>query len=182
MSAPFAYCPVCGSNNFRAKGPHLLVCGQCDYHYHDNPVAAVAGFLPDENGRILLIRRAKEPSKGKLALPGGFVDIGETAEAALGRELKEELNLDLVSTEYLTSHPNEYPYRGRIVAVLDLFYIGAVRSWAGAEALAEVDSFLHLAPQEINREDLAFISMKVALEHYKTRVQRSSDPGTIRRQ
>jgi len=171
MSAPFAYCPVCGSNNFTLKGPRLLVCGQCDYHYHDNPVAAVAGFLPDDKGRILLIRRAKEPSKGKLALPGGFVDIGETAEAALERELKEELNLDLISTEYLTSHPNEYPYRGRIVAVLDLFFVGTVRSWAGAEALAEVDSFVHLAPNEIKGEDLAFLSMRAALDRYKASLQ-----------
>jgi NAD+ diphosphatase len=169
MSVPFTHCPVCGSKDFKPTGPHLLVCGKCDYHYHDNPVAAVAGFLPDDNGRILLIRRAKEPSKGKLALPGGFVDIGETAEAALARELKEELNLELVAIEYLTSHPNAYPYRGRIVAVLDLFYIGTVSSWTGVTALSEVDSFLHLHPDQIKPEDLAFVSMRAALECYKSR-------------
>src|SRR2546422_11700525 len=115
----FNYCPMCGSNQLKPRGENLLVCGQCDYYQHLNPVVAVAALLADASGRLLFIRRAHEPSKGKLGVPGGFVDIGETAEAAMHREIKEEVNLDLDSMEYLASYPNEYPYRGRIVCVLD---------------------------------------------------------------
>ncbi len=44
--------------------------------------------------KILLIRRANNPYRGKWALPGGFVDMDETPEAAAQRELKEETNID----------------------------------------------------------------------------------------
>jgi 8-oxo-dGTP diphosphatase len=57
------------------------------------PVAADALVVRD--GEILLIRRGKEPFKGKWALPGGFVEEGETVEGACVREAKEETGLDV---------------------------------------------------------------------------------------
>jgi NAD+ diphosphatase len=162
----FRFCPLCGSKEFGQRGPTVFVCGQCDYHHHLNPVVAVAAFLPDPSGRILMIRRGSEPSKGKLGAPGGFVDIGETAEAALHREIKEEVNLEVVSLEYLCSHPNEYPYRGRIVQVLDFFYIGQVRAWDDAAALDEVEGLVFRDPRQIDPAEVAFVSLAKALKNY----------------
>ena len=167
--SPFKYCPICGADQFAPRSSNLLVCAKCDYYYHINPVVAVAAFLPDPTGRILLVRRASEPAKGKLGAPGGFVDIGETGETALRREIKEEVNLELASLEYLCSYPNEYPYRGRTIHVLDLFYVGKVASWVNAAALSEVDSLVRIDPKTINPSELAFKSLVKALEDYLRR-------------
>jgi NAD+ diphosphatase len=169
-NSDFSFCPICGSKQFVAHGLNLMVCDRCNYYHHINPVVAVAAFLPDPAGRILMIRRGTEPSKGKLGAPGGFVDIGETAETALRREIKEEVNLELVSLEYLCSHPNEYPYRGRIIHVLDLFYVGQVHSWDDALAQDEVEGLVFHDPNAIERDEIAFVSLAKALENYLMRV------------
>ncbi len=57
------------------------------------PLLTVDCVAFDSRGRVLLIRRGKPPFAGCHALPGGFVDRGETVEAACRRELKEETGL-----------------------------------------------------------------------------------------
>lgn len=54
------------------------------------PLLAVDCVAFDAKGRLLLIRRANPPFQGQYALPGGFVDVGETVEDACRRELMEE--------------------------------------------------------------------------------------------
>jgi mutator protein MutT len=61
--------------------------------YPDAPVAAVGAVVVDEAGRVLLIRRGKEPQMGAWSLPGGAVELGETLEQAICREVLEETGL-----------------------------------------------------------------------------------------
>ncbi|MFW5782570.1 MAG: NUDIX domain-containing protein [Candidatus Muiribacteriaceae bacterium] len=61
---------------------------------YKNPALTVDGIIETEKG-IVLIERKNEPYKGGLALPGGFVDYGETVENALVREMKEEISIDV---------------------------------------------------------------------------------------
>jgi ADP-ribose pyrophosphatase YjhB (NUDIX family) len=75
------------------------VCPQCQFvQFHDPKVAVIALVTCRE--RILLIRRAVDPEKGKWALPGGYMDAGELPERAMQRELLEEVGLS-VSVERL---------------------------------------------------------------------------------
>ena len=83
------------------------------------PSLTVDAIVLDEDGRILLIERGKEPFKGRFALPGGFVDYGEVVEDAVVRELEEETGLkgrimDLVG---VYSDPDRDP-RGHTVSVV----------------------------------------------------------------
>ncbi len=82
------------------------------------PALTVDCVVFDEAGRLLLIERGHPPFEGQQALPGGFVDIGETVEAAALRELKEETGLDgaVISLIGVYSDPARDP-RGHSVSV-----------------------------------------------------------------
>jgi ADP-ribose pyrophosphatase YjhB (NUDIX family) len=54
-----------------------------------------AGVVLDDRGRILLIRRGKAPDLGEWSIPGGAVELGESIEEALRREIREETGLDV---------------------------------------------------------------------------------------
>ncbi len=84
--SPFRFCPACGVEG----GDFLLSreyhCPACGFRYFHN-VATAAGIVAKRAGKYLFVVRAAEPAKGKLGLPGGFVDPGERVEDALRREI-----------------------------------------------------------------------------------------------
>lgn len=113
------------------------------------PALTVDCVVFEANRALLLIRRGHEPFKGQHALPGGFVDLGETVEAAALRELKEETGLDgrIVKLIGIYSDPARDP-RGHSVSIAflveahgapqggdDAAHAAFVRDWQG-QALA----------------------------------------------
>ena len=168
-AALFRYCPRCGEHR-KTNGPQQpFHCEACGFHYYFNACIAVAAILLGPDGRALFVRRAHEPAKGKLAVPGGFVDLGETAENALRREIKEEVNLDVGSLEFLCTALNQYDYQGVTYPVLDLAFVTRAESTETIAALDGVESYCWLNPFEINPDEIAFPSIKAALEAYRLR-------------
>jgi 8-oxo-dGTP diphosphatase len=82
------------------------------------PLLATDCVVFDGAGRVLVIRRKNEPFKGAFALPGGFVEIGETVEAACRREVLEETGVAVGKLRLvgIYSDPERDP-RGHTVSV-----------------------------------------------------------------
>lgn len=160
-ASAFVFCPRCGSEASGGRA-RRFTCPKCDFEYFFNVAAAVAAFIFDEQSRVLLIRRQREPGRGLLAPPGGFVDPGETAEAALRREVREEVGLALDHVALLTAQPNRYAAAGLEYEVLDLFFLAPMSTLAAARALEEVQEVVIRPRQSIDPDELAFPSMRAA--------------------
>jgi 8-oxo-dGTP diphosphatase len=98
----FNYCPRCGTpvNHEERFGKIRPVCPQCKWiHFVDPKVAAAV--LIEQNGRVLLVRRAGEPFRGLWTLPAGFINGGEDPAEAAARECLEETGLRVRVTRVL---------------------------------------------------------------------------------
>lgn len=124
---------------------------------------AIAVFIRRDDGPALFIHRAKDPGKGRLAPPGGFIDIGETAENAAPREIREEVGLELTELEFLCSQPNTYHYADVTYPVLDFFFTARAVNADAATALDDVAKCEWLDPLTVAPEAMAFPSMQAAL-------------------
>ena len=90
-----AYCPYCGSAATRRMWEERIrrYCHNCNLPLYDNPVPAVCAVVSDREKRLLLVQRKVAPQRGEWCLPGGFMELDETPEAAALRELGEEAGL-----------------------------------------------------------------------------------------
>lgn len=164
----FNLCPICGGKNIRNVNNRKWICSDCGFDLYNNVAAAVGLVIQDESGRILLEKRAKEPRKGFLALPGGFVDPDETAEEACRRECIEEAGVEPHEIKYLCSFPNTYKYKEVTYKTCDLFFEAVLPK--GAELVAqkgEVENFERVqikSPQDVDNVPLAFASANKTLK------------------
>jgi len=168
------YCPHCGAKAFHAGDFKPWYCDECDFKLYPNIAAAAGVFVLDAEGRILLTERAHEPSKGKLGLPGGFLEAGETAETGLVREVEEEVGIQIINVNYLCSAPNRYAFGGINYNTLDLFYVANAASKSARIDPAEVAAVHWKLLDEIQPEELAFQSFHHAFQELR-RYLSSSD-------
>lgn len=99
------------------------------------PVLTVDCVVFDAAGRLLLIRRKNAPFRGQYALPGGYVDYGETTEHAAARELAEETGLSAVTLSLVGvySDPQRDP-RGHVVSIAYRVSVAGYEVRAGDDA------------------------------------------------
>lgn len=178
-NAEFRFCPICGSKEaIEYKERRHWVCASCGFDLFNNVAAAVGLIIRDSRGRILLETRAKEPRKGFLALPGGFVDPDESAEEAAIRECLEETGIAPESVRFVCTSPNTYEYKQIVYKTCDIFFEANLPSQiASADDIAplltaqesEVSSFILKeirTESDVDTLPLAFGSARVALKAF----------------
>ncbi len=164
----FRFCPRCGGP--ATPGANPLRCSACDLTYFFNPTVAAGAYVFNSAGEVLLTRRAKEPAKSKFGLPGGFLDVGESAEDGLRRELREEVNLEVADVRLLCSAANSYEYKGVTYPVCDLIFTATAAGVAAVQAPDEIAGFEWRRPAGVAPDEMAFPSMRLGLELLKAGV------------
>lgn len=164
--AKFQYCPVCGSNKFEIHDFKSKHCADCGFTYYHNSSTATVAFILNEKNELLVCKRAKEPGKGTLDLTGGFVDMNESAEEGVIREVREETGLEVISTQYLFSIPNTYPFSGMNIHSTDLFFRCEVKSTEGIQAMDDVADTFWVPLNEINPEAFGLNSIRQGVERF----------------
>jgi ADP-ribose pyrophosphatase YjhB (NUDIX family) len=156
-----AFCPTCGA----PVSPQLLeddhrprlVCPNGHVTYR-NP-RLVVGTLPVRGGRVFLARRSIEPGAGLWTYPGGFLEVGESAQEGARRETEEETLLRVEVGRLIGAYSRPH------VAVVTLIYEATV---VGGEALPGVETteVRDFGPDEIPWEELAFTTADSALRDW----------------
>lgn len=162
----FKYCPKCGSENFEINNALSRHCSDCGFTYYQNPRASTAAFILNSKGELLVVRRAKDPEKGTLDLPGGFVDNNETAEQGMAREIQEETGLKVSDMKYLFSIPNVYRFSGMDIHTLDLFFLCHAEDDAIVKASDDASEAMWLPLREVYVERFGLRSIRQAVHAF----------------
>ena len=162
----FRYCPECGSSHFVVNDEKSKRCQDCGFVYYFNPSAACVAFIINQRDELLVCRRGKQPAMGTLDLPGGFIDMNETAEEGICREVMEETALRVTSSSYLFSLPNTYLYSGFLVHTLDIFFRCEVSNDSGIQANDDVSEVFWMPLDEIDADEFGLDSIRHGVKRF----------------
>lgn len=155
------FCPACGQpvgpraleNDHRPR----LICP--DGHVTWRNPRVVVGAVPVSGGRLYLARRAIEPGLGRWTYPGGFLEVGESAQEGARRETEEETEL-LVEIGRLIGVYSR-PHVGIVTIVFEASVVGG-----RPEPAAETSEVRAYSPDEIPWAELAFSTVESALRDW----------------
>ena len=162
----FNFCPKCGSAAFKSACERSLHCSKCGFTIFINAAAAVAALISDDNNKLLLTVRGIEPDLGKLDLPGGFINPGESAEDALKRELHEELGLKIKSMKYIGSAPNEYIFNGLSIFTLDMAFTVVPWTLDDIRPMDDITDFNFFSEKNIDYTQIPAPSIKSFVQQF----------------
>jgi ADP-ribose pyrophosphatase YjhB (NUDIX family) len=169
-------CPVCGGAVEPVAGepgaqPHLACRGECEREWYANP-KPTANMLAEraDDGRLLLVRRGREPFFGCWDIPGGFVEDGEEAADAALRELREETGLTVRVTGFVGVFADQYG-TNRGDNTCNLFWRGVIDDPDAAAPASDVSELAWFDRDELPADtELAFTCVPKALRAWREQV------------
>jgi ADP-ribose pyrophosphatase YjhB (NUDIX family) len=129
-----AHCSYCG-HVYAADQAWPRKCSSCGNITWINPIPVAVCLLPVDGG-LLCVRRAISPGEGKLGLPGGYIDLNETWQQAIVRELNEETGITIDASEI-----EHFSTRSSTLGdgVILIFGRARARTWAELEPAIRID-------------------------------------------
>jgi NAD+ diphosphatase len=103
------YCGRCGTETVDAEGERARRCPRCSLLAFPRLAPAIITLVERDDGRALLARNARWPG-GMYSCLAGFVEPGESLEAALRREVGEEVGIEVDNPRYYASQPWPFPH------------------------------------------------------------------------
>jgi NAD+ diphosphatase len=120
--AGWKHCPRCaGPLEIEGKAAK---CRSCGHMVYANPAPTASVVAVDDEGRVLLARRAGDPGKGMWDLPGGFIEEGEDPVTTVHRELQEETGLEIEPVEFLGGFADHYGEDG--IRTVNLYWTARI--------------------------------------------------------
>jgi 8-oxo-dGTP diphosphatase len=163
------HCPRCGA---ALRGVENRVeCDSCGFVHYSSSRPTASAFVLDEDGRILLARRAYEPDAGKWDVPGGFLEEGEDPVEGLRRELREEAAIEIDVGDFVGVFVDTYDDLPNPSHVLNLVWEARI---AEGEPTPDDDvSELRWFPKDALPKDvdLAFRWLAKSLRHWGDRAR-----------
>jgi len=163
----FIHCPGCGRAALKPATKKSFSCSSCQFVFYLNCAAAGIAVIVEKN-QLLVTQRKQDPFKGTLDLPGGFAEPGESIEQSLIREIKEELDLDIIHLKYLCSFPNTYPYKSVVYPVTDMAFICKVKTFDTIKAMDDIENYYFIDLLKLDKNLFGLASPKKVIETYLT--------------
>lgn len=129
------YCPRCAAE--LERGFERVECPACGFVSHSNSEPTACALVVDAEGRLLLVRRARDPYGGTWDLPGGFLEEAEHPLDALRRELLEETGLEVDPLDFVGAWLDRYGDGPDAPTTLNLYWTARV---TGGEPVAGDDA------------------------------------------
>jgi len=166
----YQFCPRCAHalEDRPFEGKVRRTCPACGFIYFPDPKVAVVALI-EANARVLLIRRALNPGRGLWALPGGYMDAGELPDAALRREVREEVGIEIAVGGLLEIFPMVNG-GGSSLGIVLAFQARPLDPHVNPVACDDAADAVWFSAQEAPTA-LAFDSTQRLLAHWQARVQ-----------
>ena len=163
----FKYCPKCAGKLKLEKVDHskVPVCQKCGFKFFQNSRPTASAVIGDGEGKVMLLKRAIEPHKGKWDIMGGFLENGEEPIAGLQREAGEELDCSLKVGGIIGIYIDKYGYEKGEFYTFNVYY-RAELSGGSIKLCKENSEYRWFAEGEIPWDNLAFAQTARALKDY----------------